>query len=301
MNRQQRVSLLAESIMEREERESATAASDGGDSSYEVLRAKSLLHHRAVYRRGQVIVRETGPWTVAVHSLLRHLEDVGFAGSPRLVGSGFDAEGRETLSYIEGEFTQPGPWTLEGAAAVGQLLRELHEATASYHLAPDAIWGPWFGRPLGGPDRVIGHCDVVPWNIVARNGLPVALIDWDFAGPVDPLVELAQACWLNAKLHDDDVARRDGLPPLADRARQLRAMVDAYGLSTRQRSSFVDRIIEFVVHDTAEQANDAGVDPDTIDPEPVWGNKAVVWALAWRARAAAWLLRHRSTLQNALS
>jgi hypothetical protein len=265
----------------------------GGESSCEVLRTKSLLHHKVVYRRGQVVVRETGPWTATVHSLLRHLENVGFAGAPRVMGSGFDSEGRETLSFIEGEFTQPGPWTLEGAAAVGKLLRELHQATASYRPPPDAIWGPWFGRPLGGPARVIGHCDVAPWNIVARNGLPVALIDWDFAGPVDPLVELAQACWLNAKLHDDDVARRDGLPPLADRARQLRAIVDAYGLSTRQRSGFVDRIIEFVVYDTAEQADDASVTPDTTDP-------GALWALAWRARAAAWLFRHRRTLQNAL-
>jgi len=33
----------------------------------------------------------------------------------------------------------------------------------------------------------------------------VALIDGELAGPVDPLVELAQACWLNAKLDDDVV------------------------------------------------------------------------------------------------
>ena len=133
---------------------------------------------------------------------------------------------------------------------------------------------------------------------MARDGLPVALIDWEVAGPVDPLVELAQACWLNAKLHDDIVAAREGLPPLADRARQLRAIVDAYGLSRGQRRGFVDRIIEFVVHDTAEQADEAGVTPDTT---PDTTDPRLVWALAWRARAAAWLLRHRRTLQNALS
>ena len=56
---------------------------------------------------------------------------------------------------------------------------------------------------------------------MARDGVPVALIDWEFAGPVDPLVELAQLCWLSAKLHDDIVAELEGLPPLAERARQL--------------------------------------------------------------------------------
>ena len=39
-------------------------------------------------------------WTPAVHHLLTHLHEVGFAESPRVVG--FDDEGREMLSFIEG-------------------------------------------------------------------------------------------------------------------------------------------------------------------------------------------------------
>jgi hypothetical protein len=230
-----------------------------------------------------------------VHTLLRHLEDVGFAGAPRVVGSGIDAQGRETLTFIEGEFTQPGPWSLDGAAAVGLLLRDLHRATAGYRPPADAVWFGWHGRDLGGPARVVGHCDTAPWNIVARAGMPVAFIDWEFAGPVDPLVELAQACWLNAKLHDDVVAEIEGLPPAADRARQLRAMVDAYGLAAGQRRGFLDRVIEFVVSDTAFEADDAGVTPGmTSHPQALWG-------MAWRARAARWLVRNRRLLENALA
>ena len=252
-----------------------------------------------VQRRGDVVLRPAGPWSPTVHSLLRHLEDVGFAGSPRVVGSGFAPDGRESLSFIEGEINDPGPWTLEGAAGVGSLLRDLHEATASYRPPPGAIWPPWFGRTLGGPRRVIGHCDVAAWNIVARNSLPVALIDWETAGPVDPLVELAQACWLNAKLHGDDVAELEGLPPLADRARQLRAIVDAYGLTAKQRRGFIDRIIEYVVHDIAEQGDEFGVDRDFRDPRPDGFN--LIWAFAWRAHAATWIYRNRGVLQGALS
>jgi len=112
--------------------------------------------------------------------------------------------------------------------------------------------------------------------------------------PCRSTFELAQACWLNAKLHSDDVAEIEGLPPLADRARQLRLMVDAYGLTATQRRGFVERIIEFVVYDTADQADEAGVTRDTTDPEALWG-------LTWRARTAAWLLGHRRTLDNALA
>ena len=271
---------------------------NGGGSMIEALRDRSAFHPHAVYRRGNVVVRETGPWAGAVHALLRHLELVGFAGAPRIVGSGFDAAGRETLSFIEGEFTQPGPWSLDGATAVGRLLRELRDATASFRPPADARWWPWFGRSLGGARRVIGHCDAAPWNIVAREGLPVALIDWERAGPVDPLVELAQACWLNAKLHDDSVAAREGLPSLAERVRQLRAIVDGYGLSRAERRGFSERIIAFAAFATANEADDAGV---TREAPPAQYDPQLVWALTWRARSVAYMLQHRRTLQNALA
>ncbi len=281
----------------------------GMEPDLEVLRAKSVMHHSEVYRRGDVVIRETGPWAPTVHSLLRHLEDVGFP-APRLVGSGFDDQGRETLRYIEGEFTMSGPWTLEGVHAVGNMLRDLHVATASYRPPPDAQWGPWYGRDIGGTDRIIGHCDFTPWNIVARDGLPVALIDWDFSGPVDRLVELAQAAWLNAKLHGDDIAEIEGLPPLKERARQLRTIVDAYGLPAKQRRGFVDRIVEFVMFSIAEEADFANVIRETTEEVTHETTDGVIrettdgvtaWALAWRARAGAWILRNRSTLENALS
>ena len=248
-----------------------------------------------VHRRGSMVIRDTGPWTPAVHALLRHLEHVGFTAAPRLAGSGLDQDGREVLTFIDGEFTQPGPWSPEGAAALGTLLRDLHQATRTFRPPAGATWFPWHGRDLGGPDKIVGHCDVAPWNIVARDGLPVALIDWETAGPVDPLVELAQLCWLNAKLHDDIVAEREHLPPAADRARQLAAIVDAYGLTAAQRRGFLDQIIQFAICDTAAEADDAAIMPETT------AHPTALWAMAWRARSAAWMIRNRRTLQNALT
>jgi hypothetical protein len=243
------------------------------------------------------VIRETGPWGETIHSLLRHLEEVGFDGAPRVVGSGFEPDGRETLSYVEGEVIDPSPWTIEGAAAVGVLVRGLHDATASYRPPGDAIWPPWYGRSLGGSARIISHCDIAPWNIVSRERVPAALIDWELAGPVDPLVDLARAVWLNAKLHGDDdagLAGHEGLPPLSDRIAQFRAIVDAYGLPAKRRRGFLGLMIEVVVHDTAFQADEANITKGSVDPEALWG-------LAWRARAAAWLMRERRTLQRALS
>jgi Phosphotransferase enzyme family len=248
-----------------------------------------------VHRRGNVVIRDTGPWTPAVHALLRHLEQEGFPAAPRLVGSGLDHDGREMLTFIDGEFTQPGPWSLDGAAALGALLRDLHQATRTFRPPADAVWFPWHGRDLGAPGKVIGHCDVAPWNIVARHGMPVALIDWEAAGPVDPLIELAQLCWLNAKLHDDIVAQREHLPLVADRARQLAAIVDAYGLTASQRRGFVDQIIQFAICDTAWEADAAAISHETT------AHPIALWAMAWRARSAAWMIRNRRILETALA
>jgi hypothetical protein len=247
----------------------------------------------AVFRSGSTVVRDTGPWAPTVHALLRHLECVGYTGTPRVLGSGFDTQGRETLSYIEGELVHPGPWTADAMPHLGRLLSELHDASRSFSVPKDAVWQNWHGRSWGGPNRVIGHCDTGPWNIVARDGLPVALIAWEVAGPVDPLVELAHACWLNAQLHDDDIAERQGLPGADTRARHVCALLDGYGLPRYQRVGFVDLMIELAVHDAAEHAIEAQVTPETADPDPLWG-------IAWRARSAAWMLRHRAVLQRAL-
>ena len=54
-----------------------------------------------VVRVGDTVRRNAGPWTPAVHALLRHLERVGFTGAPRALG--IDDQGREVLSYLEGE------------------------------------------------------------------------------------------------------------------------------------------------------------------------------------------------------
>lgn len=247
--------------------------------------AKSVSHKK------NVVLRPAGEWSRHVHALLRHLEFKGFTAAPRVMGTGFAPDGRETLGYIEGEFVHPGPWSDEGIVEVGLLLRRLHDAAASFEPAVDAVWQPWFLRDTGGGNRIFGHGDVAPWNMVTQAGMPIALIDWEFAGPIDPMVELARTCWLFPQLHDDDVAERVGLPSLEVRARQLRLLVDAYGVIRDQRQNLVDKSIEVAVFETAQEAIERNVTPDSQGP---------LWGFAWRARAAAWMMRNRSALERAL-
>ncbi len=92
-----------------------------------------------VSRQRSIVYRQSGPWSPTIISLLRHLAQVGFAACPRVVGTGFDERGRETLSFIEGEFVHPGPWSDEAMPRLGNMLRQLHEATSSFKVPDNGL------------------------------------------------------------------------------------------------------------------------------------------------------------------
>jgi hypothetical protein len=251
-----------------------------------------------VTERDGIVYRSPKPQSPTVLALLRHLAHVGFDAAPRPVGDGFAADGREALVYLEGESPQPVAWSDEAAWTIGRLLRDLHAATASFTPPDDARWQPWFARDLPGTRPVIGHGDLGPWNVLAVDELPVAFVDWDNAGPVDAAWELAQVGWLNAQLHDDDVAERNGLPSATARARQLGLIVDGYELARDERPSFVDKLIEMAVRAARQEAIDHDIGPES-DAVAADGFP-VLWGITWRARGAAWMLEHRPLLERAI-
>jgi len=181
-----------------------------------------------VVRVGDTVRRETGPWTPAVHALLRHLEAAGFAEAPRV--RGIDERGREILEFVEGEVPwPPPPWLWDDDATAreaGALARRYHEAVAGFVPPADARWR------IGADDgEVICHHDIGPWNMVFRDRKPVALIDWDFAGPGTRLWDLAYAAWRFAPLYAPRTG--DDTADVQRSARRLRLLCDGYGLERR--------------------------------------------------------------------
>ncbi|MDN4071316.1 hypothetical protein QYF50_25830 [Paenibacillus vini] len=86
-----------------------------------------------VVRAGETVRREAKP-NPFVHELLEHLEKMQFTYSPRYLGQ--DDQGREILSYLEGD--APGNkypeieeymWSDEVLISLGKLLRIYHDAT----------------------------------------------------------------------------------------------------------------------------------------------------------------------------
>ncbi len=196
-----------------------------------------------VFRVHDTVRRPLRPTNTATHALLRHLEQVGFDGAPRVLG--IDAAGREVLSYIPGQaVTAPAPsWGLTDAAlhSVGRLLRRFHDAVAGFDPSPYS-WPDSPSPPFhhGG----ITHNDPNLDNVVFRDGEAVALIDFDLASPGDPVWDVAGAARMWAPLRwpaDTPDERRER------QLQRLRVLVDAYGLEADRRARFVEAV--FSNHD----------------------------------------------------
>jgi hypothetical protein len=188
----------------------------------------------AAVRVGDTVHRRAGPWTPAVHALLRHLEAAGFDGAPRVLG--MDEQGREVLAFIEGEgptgWPEPMPdyvWSDRGLVAAAALLRRYHDALDSFNPPSDARW-----RSDSREAEVICHNDIAPFNSIFRDELPVAMVDFDLAGPGRRIWDVAVGVWrwvpVSTGPHSGNVAER------------VRLFCDSYGLGS-ERSGLIDVLI----------------------------------------------------------
>jgi hypothetical protein len=188
-----------------------------------------------VVRVGNTVRRPVGVQTAAVHGLLRHLESVGFDGAPRVLG--IDERGREILTWMPGEAAlRPLPSyavTDETLAALGRLLRRFHDAVISYVPPPGAVWDTLVASNLDDTPELIGHCDVTLENVIFRDRMPYALIDFDLARPTTRLFDVVTTLRHWAPL--DDPADRDPLLRGVDVGRRLAVFCAAYGLDPERR------------------------------------------------------------------
>ena len=199
-------------------------------------------------RVGDTVRRRAGPWTPAVHTLLRYLEKTGFE-APRVLG--MDEQGREILGYIPGESyagggtvaVSDGVLDEEHLLDAARLLRQYHDVVADFSPPSDAQWR------IVAPTRheIICHNDWSPWNALFREGRLTVMLDWDLAGPGSRVwdVGAAAACWVT-------LTSGAQLFTVAERAQRLRMFCDAYGLEDRSellttiqlRTDHVARFIE---------------------------------------------------------
>jgi hypothetical protein len=265
-------------------------AASAGDSQRELRLDGGTANRGLVVRVGDTVRRPQTAGSAAVHDLLRHLEDVGFDGAPRYLGQ--DAEGREVLSYIDGDVaTVPYPaWSMadDALASVARLLRRYHAAARTFRGAAHR----WASRvPAAYRQGLVSHNDPNLDNVVFRDGRAVALIDFDLASPGSVLWDAALAARLWVPLRDpadvpDHRARRVG-----DR---LRLFADAYELNPVDRARLAEAAARShawcydIVRAGAQEGHAGYVECLTTDFE------------RHDERGRRWLARHQGVLRQAL-
>ncbi|MHB1785426.1 MAG: phosphotransferase [Acidimicrobiales bacterium] len=195
----------------------------------EVLRG-GVANAGAVVRVGTYVLRPSNPHSELVHALFRHVRAAGFDGVPEPVG--IDPDGRERLVFIEGDVAWPPfpPWsqTDRTLASIAELLAGFHAAAEGFEAPIGTTWSAELADPDGG--EVICHNDVCVENVVFRDGIAVALLDFDFAAPGRRLYDLAQLAKMCVPLdtpEDAAVWGRGSLDPFF----RLRVVADSYGLA----------------------------------------------------------------------
>jgi hypothetical protein len=247
----------------------------------------------AVVRVGDTVRRPARQSSAAVRALLLHLEDCGFDGAPRHLD--VDEQGRDVLSFVAGDVPLPPypEWAMTERAlrSMGQLLARFHAASASFDQGSVTGWELDWADPGGGP--VICHNDGFPENVVFRDGVAVALIDFDMAAPGRPWWDVAIATQEWVPQHAPST-RRDH-PGGLDSVARFGRLAHAYGIAPADAASFVEVVFEERAHAIANVRREMAAG------NPVWVEQ---WDDSEEQRVAvddAWLAAQRGALVAVVS
>jgi Phosphotransferase enzyme family len=190
-----------------------------------------------VVRVGPHVLRPSSPHTASIHAFLRAVRHAGFEGAP--VPVGIDEDGRERLVFIAGDVPVPPypEWSQSDTAlaSIARLLRRLHDAARGFD--PQGLnWSDALADPRGG--ALVCHNDLELSNVVFRDGIAVALLDFEFSAPGRPVYDLAHFARLCVPIDDESDQARLGWQP-ADRPPRLRLVADAYGLDRDGRAELL--------------------------------------------------------------
>lgn len=162
-----------------------------------------------IVRVGNTVRRLPKGNVAFVHDLLVFLEDQGFPFAPRFLG--MDEQGREILSYLEGEI-----WPDSGSGLSDDLLEQAARAIRRYHDATA-------GSSLAQGSEIVAHHELGPHNTIFQDGHLVGFIDWDDATPGARLRDLA-----NAIYNYVDISHWSN-QEANEQTRRIRLMCVAYG------------------------------------------------------------------------
>ncbi len=203
------------------------------DDGAEIALAGGMGSGGLVVRIGDTVRRPWRPHTASVQAFLIHLRGQGLATVPQPLG--IDDRGREILSWLDGDVGVPPfpDWVADHdlLISVAELQRAMHGAAAGFAPPAGAVWDR-ANLPPAQPGAIVCHNDLCVENVVVRGSRAVGFIDFDFAAPNDPLIDIAIACrhWVPTKAPADIDDARAGCDLIA----RFSTMCDVHRLTVRR-------------------------------------------------------------------
>ncbi|WP_419911591.1 phosphotransferase [Candidatus Poriferisodalis sp.] len=194
-------------------------------------------------RVGDTVRRPASESSASVQQLLVHLEEAGFGGAPRYLGT--ESDGSMVLSWVEGWVPADAEcWRLGTGelASVGELLGSCHDCVAGFAAGSGFAEGP----QAVGSGQVVCHGDIAARNTVFVGGRAVAFIDWDGIFVASPMWDLAHAVWQFAPVCGDAGRWLEGWPGALDRSARIAALVGGYGLGAGRADELADMVAEVI-------------------------------------------------------
>jgi aminoglycoside phosphotransferase (APT) family kinase protein len=132
--------------------------------------------------------------------------------------------------------------------------------------------------------ELVSHRDYATGNVVFRDGLPAAVIDFDLAKPTTRLYDIANALWYWAPLKWGDP--RDRAPALADAdiPHRVAVFADAYGMTAGQRAELAPLAVGMARRYHENSRASARLDPVFRKHWEDGGKDVLPRAEAWVAR-----------------
>jgi len=203
-----------------------------------------------IVRIGNTVRRTMTPERHSVHRVLSFLHSRGFEACPQFLG--IDEQGRETLTYLEGncsinpDFSRSERYLVSAA----KLLRSYHDAVALYQADENDQWG--YEYPDKSRHEVICHNDFAPYNLIYDDEGFTAIIDFDLAGPGPKIRDVAYAAyWLvPLSLRAEDM-KPFGMADVNNNSQRLHQFCSTYGIQAD--NDLLDMVSE-VLHHMADEA-----------------------------------------------
>lgn len=203
----------------------------------------------SVVRKGDTVRRQLTPQSKTVHEFLVHLERTQVPASRFL---GVDSQGREILSFIEGETDFPDDiwnsdtWLTKSA----RLLRQFHDASTEFVPTEPAHWA--FEYPDTNQHEVINHNDFAPYNMVFTPDGAISIIDIDLCGPGPRVRDLAYlAYWMAPLSFSSDPIHKFPNGSLEHVASRVNTLCRAYEYEDSKRLlSMVSEVLNHMANET---------------------------------------------------